>query len=313
MKKFELTPIPSILLPLLILSSCGGSSGDNDSTDSTGSQDSETVSSNDDGSDVDDSDVDSDPVTGLVRLTSNENFAVGSSVNASVSFGLTDQQDLFSTIARLNRADVCSLSRTDGTTVVSTGRPIDIPNNFDVTLVLAGDEVAINVDGSLFQSLQNVGGQSFYTIPNDTPPIAGPVPENITVTIPGSAMVPSFTNEAVPGVEGIVILNSDLITLDRNTGFQWEAPTLSVENSNMTVNASLEILDVGDEIRSVVFLECSLVDDGSFVFPEEFASFIDQEGLSSIEFNRTNWRTVQNGNATLHLLNEVRLIPDRSL
>ena len=61
MKK-QLALIPSILFPLFVLSSCGGSSDDDDrSIDSTGSQVEDIASSDDEGADLD-----SEPVTGLV-------------------------------------------------------------------------------------------------------------------------------------------------------------------------------------------------------------------------------------------------------
>ena len=89
MKK-QLALIPSILFPLFVLSSCGGSSDDDGSIDSTGSQVDDTASSDDEGADLD-----SEPVTGLVRVRNNfDNFVTPSAV-----FGLTDEQDLFGTLA----------------------------------------------------------------------------------------------------------------------------------------------------------------------------------------------------------------------
>jgi len=299
MKK-RLAFLPSILLPLFVLSACGGSSVDDESTDTVGSQTEETVSSNDEASGIG-----SEPVTGLVRFVT-ENFDSVSSLEIIGNFVLTDEQDVQGAIARLNQADACLLDRRDGSTIISTGGFIDIPFGFTPPTVFAGDEIVINADGSLFQNLGiNFIRGNLYTLkPPDANPIAGPLPGNVTVTIPGGTMVQSFTNEPVPDVEGVVILNPAFRVLDRNTGFQWEAPTISVENSRMTVEA---VLDTQVDNESAFSLRCSLVDDGLFLFPEELAPFIDQVGTDSIDFVRTNWRTVKNGSTTLHLLNEERL------
>ena len=302
MKK-QLALIPSILFPLFVLSSCGGSSDDNDrSIDSTGSQVEDIASSNDESVELD-----SEPVTGLVRFLT-ENFDSVSSLEIIGNFVLTDEQDVQGAIARLNQADACLLERLDGSTIVSTGGFVDIPFGFTPPRAFAGDEIAINADGSLFQNLGvNFVRGSLYTLnPPDANPIAGPLPSNVTVTIPGGTMVQSFTNEPVPDVEGVVVLNPDFSVLDRNTGFQWAAPTISVENSRMTVEV---VLDTPVDNESAFSLRCSLVDDGLFLFPEELAPIIDQVGVDNIDFTRTNWRTVQNGSTTLHLLNEERLSP----
>ena len=102
MKK-QLALIPSILFPLFVLSSCGGSSDDDGSIDSTGSQVDDTASSDDESVELD-----SEPVTGLVRFLT-ENFDSVSSLEIIGNFVLTDEQDVQGAIARLNQADACLL------------------------------------------------------------------------------------------------------------------------------------------------------------------------------------------------------------
>ena len=308
MKK-QLALIPSILFPLFVLSSCGGSSDDDGSIDSTGSQVDDTASSDDEGADLD-----SEPVTGLVRVRNNfDNFVTPSAV-----FGLTDEQDLFGTLERLSETDACRLSgELNSTILLTNGFSFNLSEvDFDLPTVPAGDEIIINTGGSpigLVDDTNDVPGeeQVFYGTSFFQGPIAGPLPDGVTVTIPGSSVVPSFTDEAIPNIDEVVVLNSEFTTLDINAGLQWEAPTNAVENARMTVEAAIFLAEPTPAIAfpGINFLQCVLEDDGEFMFPEELTPFVDQQFVDTITFTRSTWRTEQNGNTTLILLNETANMP----
>ena len=133
----------------------------------------------------------------------------------------------------------------------------------------------------------------------------------MTVTIPGSSAVPSFTDEAIPNIDEVVVLNSEFTTLDINAGLQWEAPTTTVENARMTVEAAIFLAEPtpANAFPGINFLQCVLDDDGEFMFPEELTPFVDQQFVDTITFTRSTWRTEQNGNTTLILLNETANMP----
>jgi len=306
MKK-QLALIPSILFPLFVLSSCGGSSGDDESPDSIGSQTSDTASSNDEGADLD-----SLPVTGLVRVRNNfDNFVTPSAV-----FGLTDEQDLFGTLELLNETDACRLSGELNSTILLTNGFSFSEVDFDLPTVPAGDEIIINTGGSpigLVDDTNDAPGeeQVFYGTSFFQGPIAGPLPDGVTVTIPGSSVVPGFTDEAMPNIDEVVVLNSEFTTLDINAGLQWEAPTSATENARMTVGAAIFLAEPTPAIAfpGINFLQCVLEDDGEFMFPEELTPFVDQQFVDTITFTRSTWRTEQKGSTTLILLNETSNMP----
>ena len=303
----QLALILSILLPLFVLSACGGSSVDGETSGSTGLQVTETVSSSDNVADID-----SEPVTRLVAFRNNTD----SFVAPSAVFVLTDEQDVFGNPELLNQTDACSLTQPDGDIILVTGGFQDSESNFEIPTVSAGDEVTINTGGSVIGLVDDTNEESgeeqiFYMLPFDVSPIAGPLPSGVTVTIPGSSTVSSFTEEAIPNVDEVVVLNSEFTTLDINAGLQWEAPTSATENARMTVGAAIFLAEPTPAIAfpGINFLQCVLEDDGEFKFPEELTPFVDQQFVDTITFTRSTWRTEQKGSTTLILLNETSNMP----
>jgi len=283
-KIFQYPLLPGILLPLCLLSACGGSSGGSEAT------------TNNIAADV-------EPVTGRVTFYTKSAFHTPAAV-----FRLTDEQDLLGTLDSLHPADACSLTDGFNSPILLTGgfqSDETDPNNPTVS---AGDELAINVNSNFLVNLlvSNNADQISYSLGPDDGPIAGPLTGEVSVSIPGSADVSSFVNERVPDVEDIIVLNNDLSTLDINTALQWQAPTLDNENSRMTVNIGIFLIEPTSEngLLGINTLQCVMEDDGSFLFPEELTPFVDQKSVITIAFTRTAWRTVQNGNTTLHLMNK---------
>jgi len=210
----------------------------------------------------------------------------GSFTNNVNSAGLTSEADLQE---RFNEAaDTCDTDDIDD----DDDSLIDI--DFQANNISAGETISISSSAGTYATLirNNLLGFTIYN-PQSTP--AMPLPQNLIVNIPGDEF-PAFSNVSMPNVPALSITPTSSQTVNANTTFQWNANSGSIAFINIEAGFQLpsgEILDV----------DCVARDDGNFSFPENVRSRIGNAEALFVDYYRSSFKVVDQGNDILWLQN----------
>lgn len=156
------------------------------------------------------------------------------------------------------------------TTVNLTDEIPDIPDDFgfDVNLIGfigAGDVLTISSPaGSYAELLRNDQfGFPVYVL-DDNAMLPKPAPSGLTVSIPGGEF-PAFTNAKMPDLVPLQVISpSNFDAITASTTFSW--------NANPNTGSFVEISATAVSASGLVFVECLVLDDGSFTFPAQTQS-----------------------------------------
>ncbi|ASJ75853.1 hypothetical protein [Granulosicoccus antarcticus] len=135
------------------------------------------------------------------------------------------------------------------------------------TAVSAGEAIVLSSPAGTYATLeeQPTAGFLFYDLPNMSMLMDGPVPEGLTVDVPGSAEIPAFVAAEVPTIttlSGAAFGSGN--TISANTQFTWEPssdPTALIRIFATTAG--------GFFLEDGVTVTCVTPDTGSFNFPAD--------------------------------------------
>jgi len=193
--------------------------------------------------------------------------------------------------------DECTVDRlTIGDEIPDDDDLLDI--GIDLSFIGAGDSIVFTSPGGTYATLQRVSSEFgiVYQLSDAGADISAPAPNGLTVNIPGEVNgFPAVPNVVIPDVVPLVIstpTDGDLIT--PSTQFSWTS-------GGMNQNLELNVSSVSIEGASVttVSVYCSLVDDGSFIFPTSVQSQMGSDFMSNFfSIYRTANRIDSLGNNT---------------
>lgn len=181
------------------------------------------------------------------------------------------------------------------------GFPDGIPDDPDniggvmFTTISAGEVLTVSSPAGSYAELQRSQqfGFTFYSIDEELE-LSAPAPGNLSISVPGDEF-PAFTNVDFPVVEPLLVSApgaSEAVTA--NTSFRWTGST----NPNSLIDISASALS--DDFMSLTFLDCEVVDDGSFEFPADTRAALGSFS-SDASIERTAFRIVQQGSSALIL------------
>jgi len=170
--------------------------------------------------------------------------------------------------------------------------------DIDFSFIGAGDSIIFSSPGGTYATLQRVTLESdvVYRLSDAGADILGPVPNGLTANIPGEANgFPAVPNVVIPDVVPLAISTpSDGDVITPSTQFSWTP-------GGVNQNLELSVSSVSFEGTTVttVSVDCTLVDDGSFVFPSSVQSEMGSDFMSNFfDLYRTANRIDSLGNNT---------------
>ncbi len=169
----------------------------------------------------------------------------------------------------------------------------DFGDDFDINTVSAGDVIPVLANGASYVELllSDFFGLQAYLM--DVDDLAGPLPSNLTASIPGDEF-PSFGTVSLPSIEPLV-MTGPTSSITPSSTIEW------VAGSNADAEVVINVQGFTDD-GSLQSVDCTLQDDGSFAFP---AATQLAMGSSFFEFSRSASRELavveQIGNAVLIL------------
>ena len=193
--------------------------------------------------------------------------------------------------------DACVFTRFDS--VPENSGPEFIVIDQRPTKLSAGETIIISSNAGTHATLErefNQSGPEYKT----TVRLTGSAPDGLSVDIPGDDF-PAFSNIQIGDVPALLVTTpSDAQRINAETQIEWIPNNLpesvfELYTSGFTGN--------GDE---VVEIACSLVDDGSFSFPEPIrAALGDNYSENWNAFLRVVYRTARTDNAIVFTANSV--------
>jgi len=133
------------------------------------------------------------------------------------------------------------------------------------TSVSAGESVVLTSPGGTYATLAEQPGAGFllYDLPNMQMFMAGPVPDGLSVDVPGSGEFPAFSQVQVPEVTTLTGVDiGDAEGISASTRFSWDAaddPSGMIRIFATTAG--------GFFLEDGVTVTCTVPDTGSFTFP----------------------------------------------
>ncbi len=139
------------------------------------------------------------------------------------------------------------------------------------TAVSAGDSIVLSTATGTYATLeeQPAAGFLFYDLPDRAMLMEGPVPEGLTVDVPGSTEIPAFTAIDVPAITtlsgvGYGVGSSAGDSISTDTQFTWESSSDPAALIRIFVTTA-----GGFFLEDGVTVTCVAPDTGSFSFPAD--------------------------------------------
>lgn len=238
---------------------------------------------------------------GNVPVTEHEESASstdGSAVSATATFIGFDAElpAEFVSDPYAHNVDTCD--------VTTIGEDFDIPFpddvDVDINALAAGDAVTLRSGGDVYATLDvpeggGVTATGVYVLETD---LAGPAPDDVTVTVPGDEF-PAFDAAALPNVDPVALTApADTSAIGTDTTFAW---TAQAGDGATYLHLSLMIGTFAD----ATYVDCIVTDDGEFTLPTETTAELDA-GFSGrlMGLSRYAVASEAKGDATLVLVSE---------
>lgn len=178
---------------------------------------------------------------------------------------------------------------------------IDLPGN-DITTISAGDVITLSGPSGSYGELGKVEQFGFigYTTSTD---LTFPAPDPLTISIPGDTF-PAVSNVQIPAPVAVTGSNTSAgDSVDATLALSWDAVTPS--GSELILEASTFSTTTTD----FVDVECVLTEDGSFSFPAETITELDNElgagwSLELDLLSRSTQVFLQSGSSVLAIFRE---------
>ena len=308
-----------LLLGVALLQTACSSSDDDDDSDGTNTTtgaggDSSTDASNDDGDTSTTSPVNVN-VSEVVMAPEGEVTHYGA---VSIADDVGTASDLVGSFYRLDStvsADFLS-SMFDGETTmcqvqddgtidfeeISAGFIPTVPG-VSATAVSAGESIIVTSPAGTYATLaeQPAAGFIFYDLPSMSMLQAGPVPDGLTIDVPGSSEIPAFSAAAVPAITTLAAASPDGATgITSDTEFTWEPseePGAMIRIFTSTAG--------GFFAEDGITVTCVAPDTGSFTFPDSTRELLgdDFDGAPAL-ISRIAVNTVQTDSTVLYVIRE---------
>lgn len=169
----------------------------------------------------------------------------------------------------------------------------DIFANSVVNPISAGEVLTVNSpDGSYAELIkQEMFGFILYQL-DEGVALSGPAPAGLTIDIPGDQF-PAFSNVAFPQINPLQVTSpSNLFQVTASTNFSWNAST------NPDSFIEISVVAQSADFTGSISLECVVLDDGSFSFPDEIQAQLGS--VTGIGFmSREAVNIVQSGSSIL--------------
>jgi len=238
---------------------------------------------------------------GTVNIDQSDQSADAFFVSNTQNLSATQIQNIFSP-----SSDTCQFS--ENTINTTPTGPQDTPfGPVNFNPVSAGDVITLTSPAGTFAELVKMDDGNFisYEIEGGGN-LPGAVPAGTIVDIPGDVF-PAFLNVAVPNVAALTnVTSSTGSTLTASTTVTWDASPGT--GSYMNLNASSTILpdftdpniDLDSITVTVISVDCTILDDGSFSFPAEIAAQMGNNFMAeNFNLSRSGFTFEQRGNALL--------------
>lgn len=177
--------------------------------------------------------------------------------------------------------DTCEVSNFSPTT---GGDDFELPDidgiDSTFTTISAGQSLVFTSNTGTYAELQEstILGFTFYEPTVES--ILGPLPEILTLDIPG-AEFPSYSNVSIPTLGTVESISPSGLgaAITPTTQFTWAAAT--IENAYM----ELDVSSINLSDASTISVSCIVVDDGEFSFPAETQSAMGESFNSLFGFS----------------------------
>ena len=175
------------------------------------------------------------------------------------------------------------------------------------TAVSAGDAIVLSSPSGTYATLQEqpAAGFLFYDLPDRAMLMEGPIPEDLTVDVPGSTEIPAFTAIGVPGITtlsgvgyGVGSTAGDSISTD--TQFTWESSGDPAALIRIFVTTA-----GGFFLEDGVTVTCVTADTGSFRFPPDTRAQLGSDFVGATPLmSRIVVNPVRKGTTLLYVIRE---------
>ena len=171
------------------------------------------------------------------------------------------------------------------------------------TAVSAGESLILTGPAGTYATLQEqpAAGFLFYDLPNMAMLMQGPVPDGLSVDVPGSSEIPAITAASVPAITTLTGASPAADTgISAGTEFTWDAsddPTAMIRIFTGTAG--------GFFLEDGVTVTCVAPDSGSFSFPADTQALLgsDFEGAPAL-MSRIVVNTVQQDSTVFYVIRE---------